>query len=48
MEVEFKDALTGDVLMTMDGFGVSATCFGGLNWWPGETQNRGAFQLCNY
>lgn len=48
MEVEFKDALTGDVLMTMDGFGVSATCFEGLNWWPGETQNRGAFQLCNY
>jgi uncharacterized repeat protein (TIGR01451 family) len=46
IEIEFKDALTGDVLMTMDGFGVSATCFEGLNWWPGETQNRGAFQLC--
>ena len=46
LEFEFTDALTGEVLMAMDVFGVSSTCFEGLNWWPTESENRGAFSLC--
>lgn len=46
ISLEFRDAATGDVLMTEEGFGVASNCFEGLNYWPGESGNRGAFQLC--